>query len=173
MKGTITITRDSEDRIRLRIQDEASCIEFIEALITPATFTRVLTGVGFQEIEFETRGLQFVGKKRVVEMRTAVCPLQSYSREELSEWLKKNAQEDGWTLNAALDTQRSISWENGKTILHYSVVKYVEGTTEKRKTCNRHSDCLKAEEEFFTRTGKKHSPAFHCHDDCCEECFGS
>lgn len=45
----------------------------------------------------------------------------------------------------------------------------------KRNNCNRHSDCAEAEAKW-----KERNPAipfaplsFHCHDDECEDCFGS
>ena len=45
---------------------------------------------------------------------------------------------------------------------------------EQRRSCNRHSDCNEAEKEWLERHPKeKHVPmSFHCHDECCEECFG-
>jgi len=42
-------------------------------------------------------------------------------------------------------------------------------TKSETRTCNRHDDCdeadRKARERGFTR-------ADHCHDECCEDCFG-
>lgn len=47
----------------------------------------------------------------------------------------------------------------------------------KVRSCNRHSNCGKAEEELLARNpGMKSteiSPSFHCHDDECEDCFGA
>lgn len=43
------------------------------------------------------------------------------------------------------------------------------------RTCNRHSDCEKAEDEVMQRRGIERSQisyTFHCHDDECEDCFG-
>lgn len=37
------------------------------------------------------------------------------------------------------------------------------------KSCNRHNDCEAADEEARY---KGYLYAEHCHDDCCEECFG-
>lgn len=45
-----------------------------------------------------------------------------------------------------------------------------------KRSCNRHDDCDKAEEEVMARRGiQRHeiSFSFHCHDDECEDCFGS
>jgi hypothetical protein len=37
------------------------------------------------------------------------------------------------------------------------------------RTCNRHDDCDAADEAAKTN-GR--AQADHCHDDCCEDCFG-
>lgn len=37
------------------------------------------------------------------------------------------------------------------------------------RSCNRHSDCNKADEEAKKRGAWA---ASHCHDDTCEDCFG-
>jgi hypothetical protein len=41
--------------------------------------------------------------------------------------------------------------------------------------CNRHDDCDKANADWRERhPGEQYPPpSFHCHDDCCEECFGN
>lgn len=40
------------------------------------------------------------------------------------------------------------------------------------QTCNRHYDCAAAEAIFVKDYGRKPRANFHCHDDCCEDCFG-
>lgn len=40
------------------------------------------------------------------------------------------------------------------------------------RTCNRHYDCAAAEAIFLKDYGKKPGVNFHCHDECCEDCFG-
>ena len=44
------------------------------------------------------------------------------------------------------------------------------------RSCNRHDNCDRAEDEVMARRGitrtEIHS-SFHCHDDECEDCFGS
>ena len=43
---------------------------------------------------------------------------------------------------------------------------------ETKRSCNRHADCDKAEAEFEAKYNRKPGWNFHCHDDCCEDCFG-
>jgi hypothetical protein len=38
-----------------------------------------------------------------------------------------------------------------------------------KRTCNRHSDCNAADEKA---RAAGYLSADHCHDDCCEDCFG-
>lgn len=39
-----------------------------------------------------------------------------------------------------------------------------------KRTCNRHEDCDAADERAKAAGGGR---VDHCHDDCCEDCFGS
>ena len=50
-----------------------------------------------------------------------------------------------------------------------------KAATEPENSCNRHSDCAKANEEWLSKhPSEKYIPAsFHCHNDECEECFGN
>jgi hypothetical protein len=47
---------------------------------------------------------------------------------------------------------------------------------KKKRSCNRHDDCDKAEKELLARRPDKKNEfisfSFHCHDECCEDCFG-
>lgn len=50
------------------------------------------------------------------------------------------------------------------------------GSPAPARSCNRHSDCDRAEEEVMSRRGITRAeihPSFHCHDDECEDCFGA
>lgn len=44
-----------------------------------------------------------------------------------------------------------------------------------KRSCNRHDDCDEAERKVMEKHGiERHqiSASFHCHDECCEDCFG-
>ena len=135
MKGKVTITRTwsshSDDVITIRIQDELSNIEFVEAGMSLANFASAVTGLAMCKCEFDVRGLNYLGKKKVREARSIECPLPfTTRREELSKWLEENAQEEGWLLDTYLGSQGSVRFKNasGPVTLHYSVVKYVAPT---------------------------------------------
>lgn len=40
------------------------------------------------------------------------------------------------------------------------------------RSCNRHFNCDKADEEYRAKNGKDPWYTFHCHDEDCEDCFG-
>jgi len=61
----------------------------------------------------------------VEESRKVLCPLKTYRKTDLEEWLSKNAQEEGWILNNYLRSQSSVTHTEEGTILRYSVTKYV------------------------------------------------
>lgn len=127
IKAKITISRNSNNVISIRLVDEASSIEFFDGELSLADFASTVTGLSYVEMDAEVRGLGNVGKLKVRETRSIVCPLSSYSRDDLRKWLTANGQEEGWILNDHLNSQNSVSTnKEGKTVLNYSVYKFVE-----------------------------------------------
>lgn len=126
IKGTLSISY-RQDAIGIRIHDEASRIEFVDAEISHEEFARALGSLQHRPfIGCEVRGLSNVGKRRITERRSIECPLKNYERTVLEGWLLENAQESGWIVNAYLGAQGSIDRSNGKVHLNYSVTKFVE-----------------------------------------------
>jgi hypothetical protein len=123
---SVTIGRDSNDVINLRFVDEASRVVFLDVEMTPNDFAQCLTGLSYVKAKGEVRGLEYVGKIKVQEHRSIVCPLNTYDRGELEEWLIVNGAEEGWFVYPYLGSQSSISYRNDKKILNYSVHKYVD-----------------------------------------------
>ncbi len=130
MKGKITISRCSDDTIRFQIEDAASRIVFFSGSMKPEAFGSAITGLAYQDIEFKIRGARHIGKIVVTEKRSVLCPLKTYDRELLRQWLVENMKEEGWTLNPYLGSQNSIVREGGELRLNYSVIKYVEQEEE-------------------------------------------
>ncbi len=125
MKGKITISRSSDETIRFQIEDAASHITFFSGSMTPEAFGSAITGLSHQEIEFNVRGTQHIGKKRVTERRSVLCPLKTYDRDLLRQWLNENMEEEGWMIDDYLGSQNSIVREGGEVRLNYRVIKYV------------------------------------------------
>lgn len=126
MKANVTISRGSDEMVRIRITDEASRVEFAVLSMTVEHYGYAITGLSGQMAELEVRGLEHVGKRRVTEPRRATCPLETYNKEELARWLQENCQEQGWVISTYLGSQNSIVRRNGMTELNYIVTKYVD-----------------------------------------------
>jgi len=126
MEAVVTISRSSDDKVRIRFRDQASGIEFAEVALSAEAFGYAVTGLSEQSGTLEVRGLQWVGKKRITERRKILCPLKSYDKKVLSEWLSENGKEDGWIVSTYLGSQSSISHTENGALLNYSVTKYVD-----------------------------------------------
>jgi len=123
----LSISRPSDGGISIRIEDELSRIEFIDASISLEEFAEAITGLSSRPMTAEVRGLEFVGRKRATEARSIVCPLDTYDKKVLEQWLKDSAQEEGWMVNTYLGSQSSVRrWQDGQIVLNYSVTKYVD-----------------------------------------------
>ena len=128
--GNISICRASDNRVYIKIEDKNSHIQFVDASMSLEDFASAIIGMGMQKLDMEVRGLKNVGKVRVTEKRSIQCPLNTYDKNELKEWLVDNAQEQGWIINTYLGSQNSISRVNNITVLKYSVNKFVEPSNE-------------------------------------------
>jgi len=125
-KGLITITRNSNDEVNIRLKDSASRTEFVDVSLSLRDYALLLTGLSHVEVAGEVRGLDKVGKTRVTERRSITCPIESHDKKALTQWLIDNCQEDGWQLDSYLGSQGSVVYKDGVTVLNYSVTKYVE-----------------------------------------------
>ena len=118
---------DGKRCINIEVMDEASRLRFLEIEIPLDQMMEALTGLSHCPCIGDVRDLQWVGMEKVTESRTVLCPLNSYKREELREWLEANCQEEGWMLITYLGSQGSVTKApDGKgQILRYGVTKYV------------------------------------------------
>lgn len=127
-KGNISITRSSNNMINVRLRDKVSRTEFVDVQMTLEDFALAVTGLAEVDAVGDVRGLDKVGKVRVLESRQTVYPGESYDQRTKQEaYILENCQEEGWEILPALRSQGSIKkGTNGATLLNYSVVKYVE-----------------------------------------------
>lgn len=135
LKAKVTISRtnwNDRETVSISIEDVNSGIQFAELELSLESFGQAVTGLSYREADLTVRGLEYVGKHRVTEQRTIECPLSTYNRYELENWLRDNAQEDGWILSTYLGSQSSVSYREGKTFLKYHVAKYVEEVTNEQ-----------------------------------------
>jgi hypothetical protein len=92
--------------------------------MTLESFASAITGLSFVEAPAEVRRLDVVGKKKISERRSVICPISTYDKEILKVWLIENCKEDGWELDAYLGSQNSVGYVKDGTKLNYSVFRY-------------------------------------------------
>lgn len=126
--GDISISRDSRDRINIRIEDDVSGIRFLDVNMSLQDFAFAVTGLSNQPITGELRGLEYLGKKKIMENRQVLAPKGLSGKAEQEQWLVDNCQEKGWLLNKYLGSQTSTQYDFNEEAykLNYSVYKYVE-----------------------------------------------
>jgi hypothetical protein len=126
INAKITISRNSNDIVRIAIKDTASLARFVEVEMTPHDFAMAITGLSEIPVTGTVRELHIVGQNKVSEPRTVVCPLTTYEKKEvLRAWVLEHCQEPGWSLSVRLDTQGSVTNNaDGTKTLRYSVYRY-------------------------------------------------
>ena len=124
IKACLSIGRDSSGMIRIRIRDQSSRREFVDLGISAEGFGLAVTGMSEIECDAVVSGLGMVGMNKIQERRRIVCPINTYDKNVLADWLKKNCQEDGWQLIAYLGSQSSVAHCPDGVVLNYSVVRY-------------------------------------------------
>ena len=126
IKVSMGIARSSQDTYSFDIKDEASGQLIVKVEMTGEEFAQAITGWYQGGYDAKVGDLSVVGKLKVRESRSIYCPLITYTKEELTDWLKINCQEEGWILDPYLGSQQSVKYKNGEgCILNYSVFKYV------------------------------------------------
>ena len=135
IEAEVTISRRSgyTEHINISIKDRASRTEFVDLAMSLEDFALCLTGRSSVPATGEVRGLANIGLMKEVESRTARCPLQTFDRATLEQWLVDNCQEEGWILNPSLRSQHSIGHahaSDGTRLLRYSVIRYVPKGSE-------------------------------------------
>lgn len=126
----MTISRRSDNMICVTVQCTDSRVQFLELEFTPHDFSMMLTGMSCMDATAaEVRGLENVGKTRITEPRSVVCPLEVYDRKELSKWLEQNCEEEGYMLSTYLGSKNSVVHEPKGQRLNYSVSRFVDRAT--------------------------------------------
>lgn len=131
IKGEMQITRCNHNKIHIEVQCSESLAHFLAIELTTDEFAMLVTGCHQSDIKMEVRGLDKVGKTRVLEKRQVICPLKSYDKDELGAWLTENCQEEGWLLSTYLGSQSSTKSVDNGTLLNYSVCKWIDNENSK------------------------------------------
>jgi hypothetical protein len=126
IKAELGITRGSDGNYYIRIGCETSHTNFCELKLTAKQFAEAITSLQVNGIHATVKGLDKVGKQRVRESRSVVCPHKRFGELNFEQWLVDNCQEEGWIIDAYLRSQTSIKSVDDGTLLNYAVYKYVE-----------------------------------------------
>lgn len=125
--ASISIIRDNRDVIRIRVKDESARVQLLEVSMSPHDFAMAVTGLSEIKCSAQATHLDKAGKVRERQHRSAMCPLNTYDRTQLQDWLKENCQEEGWILDTYLGSQSSVCYKgNDGVILNYSVTRYLD-----------------------------------------------
>lgn len=125
IRAQMTISRRSDNMVCVTVQCIDSHAQFLKMEFTPHDFGMMLTGLSCMDATAaEVCGLGHVGKKRITEKRSVVCPLEDYDRKVLRAWLAQNCEEEGYTLNTYLGSQNSVVREENGQRLNYSVSRF-------------------------------------------------
>lgn len=126
INGEMQITRCNRNKIHIEVQCSESLAHFLAIELTTDEFAMLVTGCHQSNIKMQVRGLDKVGKRRILQRRQVKCPLSTYDKEALSKWIDDNCQEEGWFVNNYLGSQSSVKRVDDGTLLNYSVHKWIE-----------------------------------------------
>lgn len=72
IKGSVVITRGSDDRVRISVRDSEACVEFCEVDLSLGEFALAVTAQAVSGVKVIVRGLDLVGTKH--EVKTEFVP---------------------------------------------------------------------------------------------------
>lgn len=130
MKGKLTISRNNRDEIRISIRDEASRTVFLVIETTPENLGLALTGLSDVEVDFTTRNLANVGKRKVSKRMSHTITGRVYDKERLVEILEMDCQEPGWMIDTYLGSRDSIEHIGDTTTINYRIYRYEDVAEE-------------------------------------------
>jgi hypothetical protein len=99
MNGTLTITKASDDTIRIRLIDSLSQTVVTDIQTTPEQFAQAVFGTGFRPCTFELR-TDKVGLRKEVKTENVTWEQEStYTREASAREALRPFETDGWKGN--------------------------------------------------------------------------
>lgn len=138
IKGELTISRpqcsDGSQYISIKVKDIDAGIEFLNIKIPYAEFTQCLTGLAYQDCEFDIRGVENIGKKLETDTISFEVFRSYYKRddEELI-YLAEEATPPGWICSKYFGSQSSFFMSEGKKFARTSIRRWVEKSKEEEK----------------------------------------
>jgi hypothetical protein len=97
MQGKISIIRNSNNTIKIELEDELSSARFLDIEMTPENFALAVTNLSCIDCEYEVRALSVIGKR--LEVKTEMIELGSVNYQNFKGEiynLVKPYEVDGW-----------------------------------------------------------------------------
>lgn len=130
MPGKLKISRTTntleEDYVTITVGDLASRTTFLSMKMSILEFGSCILGMSERPVELTVKGIDRIGKRKITESRKATFEGCLYNRETLEAMVSEHCQESGWIVDNYLGSQGSISHDDGKTVVRYSVLRYEE-----------------------------------------------
>lgn len=121
--GNITISRCTSSHggedIRIQLEDNNSRVIFCELKMSLDDFARAITGRGCCPADMEVRDLDKVGKimeTKTLDFLLPECPIQD--RKRVAADIAKRLCSGGWVPDTGFDSQRSFTYDDGRTTAH-------------------------------------------------------
>lgn len=125
-KADLGISRNSHDRVSIRIRDDASGLNIVELELSLEEFALAVTGMFVPNVSATMTRDPHLGQECISERRTVLYPDGGYDKDKAEKFLIENCQEEGWILDTYLGAQNSRIYRDGKTYLNYGVYRYEE-----------------------------------------------
>ena len=132
MKGELTISRpsfgDGRKKITISIKDSDSRNTFVELEIDYDKFAACLTGLSYQEVDFDVRGLDLIGKTKETKTFIFKIPRANYmmDKQEVID-IGEGEIPEGWRMSKYFNSQNSFFVEDDIYYARTSIYRYVEG----------------------------------------------
>lgn len=124
--GDIVLCRRSDGTYRLEISDSRSIMTSVEVSLTAEQVAKMVTGAYAGDVQVTCRRPDLFGKVRIKERRQVFCPITTYDKAALEEWLLANYHEDGWEVDPYLGSQNSTKTVEGGQLLNFKVERWTD-----------------------------------------------
>lgn len=133
INASISISRQSDGKVHIRITDEDAVVEFVDLEMDAASFGKAVTGLSGMKCKARVQHLRNVGKKRERLDAVQRVPIQtlkklgieSYDSKALEGYLEEHCQREGWTIRPYLGSQTSVEQDGNHVILRFGYVRWV------------------------------------------------
>lgn len=122
--GGVVLCRCSDDTYLLEISDSRSIMTSVVVSLTAEQVAKMITGVHTGGVQVTCSRPDLFGKVRIKEHRQVFCPLTTYNKADLEEWLLANYHEDGWEVDPYLGSQSSTKIVEGGQLLNFKVERW-------------------------------------------------